>query len=94
MSESTKKWYVLKVKMRSATTREELSDIYDKMEILLKEEMENAKKAIPYVEADSRLGWEPSMLYIGDAWHIEWKLRHSNYILEHEIGKFRKCLEL
>lgn len=91
---NAKKWYVLKVKMRSATTREELSDIYDKMEELLKAEMENAKKAIPYVEADSRLGWEPSMLYIGDAWHIEWKLRHSNYILEHEIGKFRKCLEL
>ena len=61
---------------------------------LLKAEMENAKKAIPYVETDSRLGWEPSMLYIGDAWHIDWKLRHSNYILEHEIGKFRKCLEL
>lgn len=91
---NAKKWYLLKVKMRSATSKEELSVIYDNLEELLKEEIENAKEAVSYVEADSRLGWEPSMLYIGDSWHIEWKLRHSNYILEHEIGEFRKCLEL
>jgi len=90
---NSKKWFLLKSKMNSADTKEELAVIYDKLEALLKQEVENAKSAIAYVEADSRLGWEPSMLYIGDAWHIDWKLRHSKYVLEKEIPMLRKCLE-
>ena len=90
---NSKNWYLLKCKMNNADTKEELAAIYDKLEALLKQEVENAKSAIPYVEADSRLGWEPSMLYIGDSWHIDWKLRHSKYVLEREIPMLRKCLE-
>ena len=90
---NSKKWFMLKSKINCAQNKEELAQIYDKLEALLKEEVENAKSAIPYVEADSRLGWEPSMLYIGDAWHINWKLKHSKYVLEKEIPMLRKCLE-
>ena len=79
--------------MNSAQSKAELAQIYDELEALLKQEVENAKSAIEYVESDSRLGWEPSMLYIGDAWHINWKLRHSEYVLEKEIPMLRKCLE-
>lgn len=90
---NSKKWFLLKAKMDNATSKEELSGIYDDLEALLKQEMENAESAIPLVEADSRLGWEPSMLYIGDSWHIDWKLRHAKYVLEMEIPMLRKCLE-
>ncbi len=39
-----------------------------------KKEYANAKAALPLVEADSRLGWEPSMDYIGGPEQIRWKL--------------------
>ena len=39
-----------------------------------KREYANAKAALPIVEADSRLGWEPSMEYVGGPVQIRWKL--------------------
>ena len=38
-------------------------------------EYANAKAALPLVEANSRLGWEPSMEYVGGPEQIRWKLR-------------------
>jgi hypothetical protein len=37
-------------------------------------EYANAKAALELVEADSRLGWEPSMEYTGGPEQIRWKL--------------------
>ena len=39
-----------------------------------KREYANAKAALPIVESDSRLGWEPSMEYVGGPVQIRWKL--------------------
>ena len=39
-----------------------------------KREYANAKAALPLVEYDSRLGWEPSMEYVGGPEQIRWKL--------------------
>ena len=89
---NAKEWQLLKCRKNAAQSREELAEIYDKMEALLKDEIANAEKAIPLVEADSRLGWEPSMLYIGDKWHIERKIRQVNYVLNSELALCRKCL--
>ena len=55
------------------------------MENLLKEEMLNAESAIPFVQKDSRLGWEPSMEYMTDEEHIRWKLRQIDFVLNTEI---------
>ena len=38
-------------------------------EILLDEE-QNVRNTIPLVEGDSRLGWEASMDYMCDKWHL------------------------
>ncbi len=48
---------------------------------LAKDEYENAKAALPLVDADSNLGWEPTMEYCGGREQIEWKLRRmrKNY---------------
>lgn len=48
----------------------------DKAEVLkwAKREYANAKAALPLVEYDSRLGWEPSMEYVGGPEQIRWKL--------------------
>ena len=39
-----------------------------------RKEYANAAAALPIVEADSRLGWEPSMEYIGGPEQLRWKL--------------------
>ena len=40
-----------------------------------KEEYANASAALPLVDADSNLGWEPTMEYRGGTKTAEWKLR-------------------
>ena len=55
---------------------------------MLLSEKENALRALETVKKDSRLGWEPSMDYIGGEKAIEWKLRHLEYVLEFEVGCF------
>ena len=46
-------------------------------------EYANAKAALKFVEADSRLGWEPSMEYCGGPEQIRWKLA----LMETHYGK-------
>ncbi|MBQ2696171.1 MAG: hypothetical protein IJF61_02590 [Clostridia bacterium] len=88
-----KEWYILKCRLNAEFTKEGLLPILDEMETLLLSEIENAKDTIPLVEADSRLGWEPTMLYLGDREHLEWKIRQVQYVLEKEMVKVRKLIE-
>lgn len=87
-------WHLLKCKLNAEYTKEGMHRIIDEMEILLLKEIENAKLTIPFVEADSRLGWEPSMCYLTDREHLEWKIRQVRFVLDMEIPKLRKGIEL
>ena len=50
--------------------------------------MEQAKAALPLVDADSSLGWEPTMEYCGGREQIEWKLRRMERLYGKEgMGK-------
>ncbi len=89
-----KHWYILKCKLAAEYTKEGLLGILDDMEQLLLAEVENAKATIPVVERDSRLGWEPSMLYLGDKEQIEWKIRQVDYVINKEMVKVRKSINL
>lgn len=71
---NTKKWFIAK----------EAND-YSEMLKIAKAEIENAKATIPLVEADSRLGYEPSMDYMCDRKHIEWKIAVTNEVIDQEI---------
>ena len=88
-----KEWYTLNMKLRTAETVEESNAWLDKIEALAQKEIANAKEAIPFVELDSRLGWEPSMEYVTDRWHIEWKLRQMESMLR-EVNDYRTCINL
>ena len=79
--------------LQNITTAEQGLFILDKIEVLAYEDIENAKEAMKYVELDSRLGWEPSMEYVGDVWHLDWKIRQVNSALR-EIADYRKILSL
>jgi folylpolyglutamate synthase/dihydropteroate synthase len=65
----------------------------DTIEKIAHDEIENAKDTIPAVETDSRLGWEPSMEYVCDKWHLEWKIRQVESTLR-EIESYRKMIRL
>lgn len=81
-----KEWYIAISSLRAATEREDVLKAIEEVKRILYAEKKNAEETIPIVEKDSRLGWEPSMDYIGDKEHIEWKLRHLDYVLDYELG--------
>lgn len=89
-----KKLYILKCRMATADSKEELESIYSDVETIINEEKVNVKDTIPLVEADSRLGWEPSMLYMTNKKNLEWKLRQLDYVLNYELPLYRKTLSL
>ena len=63
------------------------------MESLCRAELENAKEAIPKVQMNSRLGWEPSMEYLGDEAHIRWKIAQVESVINVDIASFRHNAE-
>ena len=89
-----KRWHVLVCKANATFEAESLSGIYAEMDELLNAEREVVLDTIPLVEMDSRLGWEPSMLYMTDKWHLEWKLRQLDYVQNHELAICRRCVSL
>ena len=70
------------------------SMLLDEMVAIAEAEIENAKATIPLVEADSRLGWEPSMEYMTDKEHLLWKIEQMRRVIDEEIPKYRGILEL
>lgn len=49
-------------------------------------EIKNARRTVPFVEYDSRLGYEPSMRYMCDREHLEWKIA----VTEHALDELRR----
>ena len=79
----TKQWYMTNVKLLNADNREEINGYLDELEKIADDEINNALNTIPAVENDSRLGWEGSMEYACDRWHLEWKVRQVKSSLQY-----------
>ncbi len=86
-----KKLYILNQQLSIAGESEKSLQIIGEIEKLLLEEKVNVENTIPVVQMDSRLGWEPSMEYMGDEKCLRWKLRQLDYDLSHTIIKHREC---
>lgn len=84
-----KKFHLLKIKMLSASNKKTMNSYAKQIEKIALEEVENARDTIPLVKADSRLGWEPCMEYLGDEGHIQWKIKQVHYMLENELKKYK-----
>ncbi len=89
---NVKKWVMLKMKLLIETDEEKINEYIDKMIEIGKDEIKNAEATIPLVEADSRLGWEPSMEYMTDAYHLKWKIRQVKLTIEEELPMYRSVL--
>ena len=88
-----KDWWILNMKMQGESTRDAILPYLDRMEELAKKEMENVRATIPWVRIDSGIGWEPSMLYVCDEWHLQWKLRQMESMLR-EVQSYRAMVLL
>ena len=62
--------------------------LLDDMLAICRAEVENAKETIPLVAFDSSLGYEPSMEYMCDVAHIEWKLNIMKTLMEKELPSY------
>ncbi len=89
-----KNWWMLNTKLMNSDNPATSAKLLDEIEAIAFAEILNAESAIPLVEADSRLGWEPSMEYVTDRWHLEWKIRQVKTMIDGEIGAYRQILNL
>jgi hypothetical protein len=85
-----KEFTILKEKMMLETSADKMAKLADKMEALLAKERANTVATIPLVQRDSALGYEHTMDYIGGEEALRWKLRHMDYVLEHELPAYRR----
>jgi hypothetical protein len=86
-----KEWWRANMALQTSDSVETALGILDEIEALAHEEMDNACAALPAVDLDSRLGWEPSMEYVCDRWHLEWKQRQLESA-QREIAAYRSIL--
>jgi len=80
-----KHWFILRQQLSVEQDRQKLDELVTAMSALLDKEIENAQKAIPLAEVDSRLGWEPCLEYQADADHIRWKIKQAQYVQRFEL---------
>ena len=88
---NVKEHYLLKQKLTVAGDKKTAEKLIDGIEELIKKERENVLDTLPLVQADSRLGWEPSMEYTTDEKGLRWKLRQLDYELTVKLPTYRKA---
>jgi hypothetical protein len=89
-----KQWWLLKHELFGEADPARANALLDQMVELAEREIVNAQETIPLVERDSRLGFEPSMEYMTDRRHLEWKIAVVRRVVDHEIAQYRKALAL
>lgn len=86
---NTKRWYAACYQLEKTDSKEDKFLLLAELECILKEECGNARQAIPLVEMDSRLGFEPRSGYMADREHIEWKLAQAEDTFTTGLPEYR-----
>ena len=82
------------MQLRTAGDPGEAKAILNQLIDLARAEQENARRTIPLVEADSRLGWEPTMHYMTDAEHLKWKIEQVRRVIEEQLENMIALLDV
>jgi len=82
-------FYILRNKLLSAPTIGEVYKTELQIEKLAEKERKNVLDAIPLVQRDSALGFEPSMDYVCDEAALRWKLKHLDFLVEKELDPYK-----
>ncbi len=77
-------------KKENPLSLEEKKAVIAEMHEIAADEIQNAEATIPLVEFDSRLGYEPSMEYMCDRKHLEWKISMTKRALSEIEEDFSK----
>ncbi len=85
-----KRWWQLNQQLKAATAQDQIASVLERMTGLAEAELANTTAAIPLVDFDSRLGWEPSMEYMADRAHLEWKIAQVRRVLDEQIPAYRR----
>ena len=91
---NAKKWHCTVTRLKAESDRKKCLEYVEELRRIAAEEKVNCEMAIQYVQNDSRLGWEPSMEYLGDEEHIRWKLKYLEHVVENEITIFEKSSKI
>lgn len=83
-----KQWNRAKWRVRAQEDGPAIVALLKEIQAIGQAEIDNAAATIPLVEFDSRLGWEPSMEYMTDRYHLEWKIRQTRQVIEEEIPRY------
>ena len=89
-----KEWFLTTTRLTIEPDNRVVAELIEEADRILNAERANVLAALPLVQMDSRLGWEPSMEYLGDEWHIRWKIRHGEYVLNTELARWRASVLL
>ncbi|GAA3403169.1 hypothetical protein ACFFNY_06075 [Paenibacillus hodogayensis] len=89
----TKQWWKLKHRLLQEQDATQAQALAAEMAQLGEREIANAEAAIPLTEADSRLGWEPSMEYMTDPEHLRWKIAQVRAVLDRELPEYIRSLQ-
>lgn len=89
-----KRWWTRKHQLFGERDPARARSLLDELVAIGEREIANAEATIPLVEADSRLGWEPSMEYVGGPAHLRWKIAQVRRVLEGEIPAYRQALDV
>lgn len=82
---NVKEWHKLKTALSAETDPQKRVVIINGLIEIGECEIKNAESTIELTEADSRLGFEPSMEYMCDAEHLNWKLNLTRYAVHQEL---------
>ncbi len=83
---NAKEFYLAKLRyLKAEEDRAARRAALDELLAIAKREEQNALDTLPLVERDSALGYEPSMEYMCDPAHIEWKLGLLRELIDDEI---------
>ena len=88
-----KKWWALNLQLQVQSEKDGMLKKLDELEVLAAEEIANVKDCFEAVRTDSRIGWEPSMAYVCDEWHLDWKLRQMESMFN-ELETYRGIVKL
>ncbi|MCL2517965.1 MAG: hypothetical protein FWF15_05325 [Oscillospiraceae bacterium] len=82
---NVKEWVKLKTKLAEEKDKAKRLELITGLREVGGRELKNAEATLPLVEFDSRLGYEPSMEYIGGPLHINWKINLLREVLDVEL---------
>lgn len=89
---NTKHWWVLNMRLEVEPDFAKANALLDELDDIAADEYCNAEETLPLTDADSRLGWEPSMEYLADSEHIRWKLRQVANLRNVILPKYRESV--